>query len=44
VPPLFAYAGTGVEAVERRPFTEKDAAGGLFLDPGHPIMRTFLGR
>ncbi|MBI5479913.1 MAG: cofactor-independent phosphoglycerate mutase [Deltaproteobacteria bacterium] len=44
VPPLFAFAGTGVEAVERRPFTEKDAAGGIFLDPGHPIMRTFLGQ
>jgi 2,3-bisphosphoglycerate-independent phosphoglycerate mutase len=44
VPPLFAFAGTGVEAVERRPFTEKDAAGGILLDPGHSIMRTFLGR
>jgi 2,3-bisphosphoglycerate-independent phosphoglycerate mutase len=42
VPPLFAYAGTGIEAVERRPFTEKDAAAGVFLDPGHSIMRTFL--
>jgi len=44
VPPLFAYAGSDVEAVERRPFTEKDAAAGLFLDPGHTLMGRFLGR
>lgn len=43
-PPLFAYAGSDVAAVERRPFTEKDAKDGLWLDPGHTLMRLFLAR
>jgi 2,3-bisphosphoglycerate-independent phosphoglycerate mutase len=43
IPPLFAYAGTGVEAVERAPFTEAEAArGGYVVAPGHRLMEMFL--
>jgi 2,3-bisphosphoglycerate-independent phosphoglycerate mutase len=43
VPPLFAFAGTGVEAVEHAPFTEPAAErGGFWITPGHELMEVFL--
>ena len=43
IPPLFAFAGTGVEAVERAPFTEAAAEGGGYrVTPGHRLMEVFL--
>ena len=43
IPPLFAFAGTGVEAVERAPFTEEAAArGGYWVMPAHRLMEVFL--
>lgn len=43
-PPPFCYAGQGVAPVERRPFSEVDAAaGGLLLDPGTRLMELFFG-
>ncbi len=43
IPPLFAYAGTGIEAVERAPFTETAAErGGYWVMPGHRLMEVFL--
>jgi len=43
IPPLFAYAGTGVPAVERGAFTEADAErGGHWVQPAHALMRAFL--
>lgn len=42
-PPPFCFAGHAVEAVEKRPFSEKDAVGGGFMiDPGHELMGLFL--
>lgn len=44
-PPPFCFAGTGVEAVEKLPFTERNAeAGGLFVDPGHTLIDRFFRR
>jgi 2,3-bisphosphoglycerate-independent phosphoglycerate mutase len=43
IPPLFAFAGTGIEAVERAPFTETAAEqGGYWVTPGHRLMGVFL--
>ncbi len=43
IPPLFAYAGTGVPAVEKGRFTEPAAErGGHWVTPGHALMETFL--
>jgi 2,3-bisphosphoglycerate-independent phosphoglycerate mutase len=43
VPPLFAFAGTGFEAVERAPFTEPAAErGGYWITPGHGLMDVFV--
>jgi 2,3-bisphosphoglycerate-independent phosphoglycerate mutase len=43
VPPLFAYAGSGIPAVERVPFTEVAAErGGYWIREGHKLMETFL--
>ena len=43
IPPLFAFAGTGVEAVERAPFTEAAAErGGYWITPAHRLMEVFL--
>ena len=43
IPPLFAYAGTGVAAVERAPFTEAAAErGGYRVEPAHRLMEVFL--
>ena len=43
VPPLFAYAGTGVPAVEKAPFTDAAAdRGGYWVREGHTLMGTFL--
>ncbi len=45
IPPLFAFAGTGVAAVECAAFTEAAAdAGGYWVRPAHDLMRIFLGR
>jgi 2,3-bisphosphoglycerate-independent phosphoglycerate mutase len=45
IPPLFAYAGTGVEAAGHGPFTEAAAeAGGWWVEPAHALMARFLGR
>jgi len=44
-PPPVCYAGTGVDPVEQRPFTEKEAqAGGWLIDPGHELMNQFLAQ
>jgi 2,3-bisphosphoglycerate-independent phosphoglycerate mutase len=44
IPPLFALAGTGFEAVERAPFTETAAErGGYWITPAHALMRVFVG-
>ena len=44
-PPPFCFAGEGIAAVERRPFTELDAvASGWLVDPGHALMAEFLRR
>ena len=43
IPPLFAYAGTGVTAVEKAPFTDAAAdRGGYWMREGHRLMETFL--
>ncbi|HNQ23355.1 MAG TPA: cofactor-independent phosphoglycerate mutase [Phycisphaerae bacterium] len=43
VPPLFAYAGTGVDAVEQLPFHDAAARlSRLFIDPGHLLMGQFI--
>ncbi|MBI4860384.1 MAG: hypothetical protein HY815_08995 [Candidatus Riflebacteria bacterium] len=45
IPPLFAFAGTGVPAVEKAPFDDVAAErGGFWVRQGHELMRTFLGR
>jgi 2,3-bisphosphoglycerate-independent phosphoglycerate mutase len=42
-PPPFCFAGSGVEAVEKRPFSEEDArAGGFHVKPGHDLMQLFF--
>lgn len=42
-PPPFCYAGTGIKALERRPFTEAAAeAGGFFVDPAHTLFARFM--
>jgi 2,3-bisphosphoglycerate-independent phosphoglycerate mutase len=42
-PPPFCFAGTGINAVERRPFSEKDATAGTWmLEPGHTLMNGFI--
>ena len=42
-PPPFCFAGTSVTAVERRPFSEKEAVtGGWLVDPGHKLMGLFV--
>ena len=44
VPPPFCYAGTGVEARERQPFSEATArAGGYRFERGHELMPCFVG-
>jgi 2,3-bisphosphoglycerate-independent phosphoglycerate mutase len=44
IPPLFAFAGTGIDAVERAPFTEPAAErGGYWITPAHDLMRVFIG-
>jgi 2,3-bisphosphoglycerate-independent phosphoglycerate mutase len=44
IPPLFAFAGTGIAAVERAPFTEAAAdRGGYWVRPAHGLMKVFLG-
>jgi 2,3-bisphosphoglycerate-independent phosphoglycerate mutase len=43
IPPLFAFAGAGIEAVERAPFTEAAAErGGYWITPAHDLMRMFI--
>lgn len=43
IPPLFAFAGTGIPAVEKRPFEEASAeAGGYRVIPGHDLLEIFL--
>lgn len=43
-PPPFCFAGSGVAAVEQRPFSEADArAGGWLLEPGWRLMTRFFG-
>jgi 2,3-bisphosphoglycerate-independent phosphoglycerate mutase len=43
VPPLFAYAGTGIAAVEKVPFTEAATErGGYWIREGHKLMGEFL--
>jgi 2,3-bisphosphoglycerate-independent phosphoglycerate mutase len=44
VPPLFAFAGSGIAAVEKVPFTEAAADGtGTWIREGHRLMEMFLG-
>ena len=43
IPPLFAFVGTGVEAVGRAPYTEIAAErGGWWVRPAHQLMPLFL--
>jgi 2,3-bisphosphoglycerate-independent phosphoglycerate mutase len=43
IPPLFAFAGTGIAAVEDVPFTEAATdRGGYWIREGHRLMETFL--
>ncbi len=43
IPPLFAYAGSGVPAIERAPYTEAAAErGGHRVEPAHRLMAEFL--
>ena len=43
IPPLFAFAGAGFEAVEQAPFTEAAAdRGGYWIRPAHDLMKVFL--
>jgi len=43
IPPLFAFAGTRIKAVECAPFTEPAAErGGYWVTPGHRLMDVFL--
>jgi 2,3-bisphosphoglycerate-independent phosphoglycerate mutase len=43
IPPLFAFAGAGIEPVERAPFTEAAAEqGGYWVEPAHRLMEIFL--
>ena len=42
VPPPFCFAGSGIEAVERRSFNESAAVAGPLLNPGHRLMPFFL--
>ena len=42
VPPPFCFAGSGIEAVERRSFNESAAEAGPLIDPGHRLMPFFL--
>ncbi len=45
IPPLFAFAGTGVPAVEGGPFNEPAAEkGGWWVRPAHDLMGMFLAR
>ena len=45
VPPQFCYAGTGIEVASGLPFSEAAAeAAGLFIDPGHAMIRRFMHR
>jgi 2,3-bisphosphoglycerate-independent phosphoglycerate mutase len=41
-PPPFCYAGTGVGPGSGRPFTERAAAEGILLDPGHALLEAFF--
>jgi len=44
IPPLFAFAGTGIPAVEQAPYTEAAAdRGGYWVRPAHDLMGVFLG-
>ena len=45
VPPQFCYAGSGIEAASGLPFSEPAAeAAGLFINPGHTMIRRFMQR
>jgi 2,3-bisphosphoglycerate-independent phosphoglycerate mutase len=45
VPPLFCYAGTGIESVEKLPFHDRAAEGsGFFLETGHTLIDRFMKR
>jgi 2,3-bisphosphoglycerate-independent phosphoglycerate mutase len=45
IPPPFCYAGTGIEAVEKQPFSERAAeAGGLFIEAGHTLIDRVMSR
>ncbi len=42
-PPPFCFAGSGIQAVEGRPFSEREAvAGGFMVDPGHRLVELFF--
>jgi 2,3-bisphosphoglycerate-independent phosphoglycerate mutase len=42
-PPPFCMAGSAIQSVLNRPFTEANAASGnLIIDPGHELMEYFL--
>jgi len=42
IPPPFCFAGSAVQAVQKRPFTESAAANGIMVDPGHELMELFF--
>ena len=41
-PPPFCFAGSGIEAVEHKSFTELDSHAGPLIDPGWHLMRMFM--
>ena len=44
-PPPFCYAGSDITSGSGRPFTEVDAGEtGVWANPAHELMATFLGR
>lgn len=42
VPPLFAFAGSDLPVSDAGVFTEKGAADGILIDPGHTLFGRFL--
>ncbi|MGB2987748.1 MAG: phosphoglycerate mutase, partial [Phycisphaerae bacterium] len=41
-PPPFCFAGSTVEPVEKRPFSEAAAADGVIIDPGYQLMEQLM--
>ncbi len=42
VPPPFCFAGSSIDAVEKKPFTERNAETGPMIDPGYELIELFF--